>query len=372
MKILYISNQRLPTEKAYGIQIAKMCEALSITGHEVTLLIPSREDPIGETIFNYYGVKNNFTVRKISAPDFYFPGKLDKIAVNLKSFISAWILCRYARKYKAEIMYSRDEWPAYLMSFFANKIVFEAHNYSESRNFFYRRFLNKKIKIVTISQSLKNKFLEFGFGDNDILVAHDSVDLEEFKTTFSKEEARVKYHLPTDGYIVMYSGHLFPWKGANLLATIASRVPEAIFVFVGGTAFDLEVFRRKFSHIPNIIILGHKPHKEIPSILKAADILVLPNSAKEKISSFTSPLKLFEYMASEKPIIASDLLSIREVVNEESALLAIPDDAESLAGAIRKIIGNPDLANNLSASAFRKVQEFTWQKRTEAIIGFIK
>src|SRR3989338_10823765 len=104
MRLLYISNQRLPSEKSYGIQIAKMCEAFARACVEVTLLIPSRDNPIQETIFDYYGINKNFTVKKVSAPDFYFPGNLDKIAVNLKSFISALVLCWHARNHNADIV----------------------------------------------------------------------------------------------------------------------------------------------------------------------------------------------------------------------------------------------------------------------------
>lgn len=120
-------------------------------------------------------------------------------------------------------------------------------------------------------------------------------------------------------------------------------------------------------------MVGHRPHQEIPYWLKAADVLVLPNSAKEKISRFyTSPLKLFEYMASGTPIVASDLPSIREVLNEKNAVLVKPDSPEFLTAGIMKVLENPYLSDKISKQAFQDVQNYTWEKRAEKILRFIK
>ena len=90
--LLYIANLRLPTEKAYGIQIAKMCEAFADPElkFKVALIYPKRNNPnIKENVFDYYSVKNNFEAKRVWAPDFYFSGKLDTISVLIKNFISA-------------------------------------------------------------------------------------------------------------------------------------------------------------------------------------------------------------------------------------------------------------------------------------------
>src|SRR3989338_2603983 len=98
-KLVYVANLRLPTEKAYGIQITKTCEALADSGLEVTLISPKRKNPnIKENIFDYYSVKKIFSDKLVDAPDFYWPGILDKIAVAIKSFISAKALVREALK----------------------------------------------------------------------------------------------------------------------------------------------------------------------------------------------------------------------------------------------------------------------------------
>src|SRR3989344_3085093 len=99
-RILYIVNQRMPTEKAYGVQIVKMCEAFSSHGNDVTLLIPQRKNFSGQTIFDYYGVKNNFKIILLRSLDFYWPGVLDKVAFLIKQTISALVLFRVALRDK--------------------------------------------------------------------------------------------------------------------------------------------------------------------------------------------------------------------------------------------------------------------------------
>ncbi|MDO8496904.1 MAG: glycosyltransferase family 4 protein [bacterium] len=371
MKLIYIANLRLPTEKAYGIQIAKTCEAMADLGCSVILLCPFRISKIKDEFFNYYGIKRNFVFKKIFTLDFYLPGFLNKIAFGLKSLCSALVLVLYALVEGADIFYTRDEIIAYILSFFRKNIIFESHRVSNKRKIFYSRFKKINLKVVVISQGLKDDFINFGIKESSLLVARDGVDLDLFNIEMTKEEARKRYNLPLDKKIVMYSGHLFEWKGADILLEAAHKL-EVLFVFVGGTDYDVQKFRQKAEGLNNVLILGHRPYDQIPSLLKAADILVLPNSSKEEISKrYTSPLKLFEYMASQRPIIASDLPSIREVLDENTGYFFKPDDVSSLVGIINLVLNNEPEAREKNTAAFNMAKSFTWQKRAEKILKFI-
>lgn len=379
-KLLYLSNLRLPTEKAYGIQIAKMCEAFAIQV-EVKLIYPRRRNPIKADVFDYYSVEKNFKIKKLPAIDFYITGFLDRITVGIKSFISGATLAFYALFSDADVIYSRDELVIYMLSFFKKGLVFEAHRFSQKRKFFYKRFKNTSVKTVVISKAIEQELIKLGFGEKNILVAHDGVDLKEFNIEMSQEEARKKTDLPLGKKIVMYTGHLFEWKGADVLLEaarlvsnfefITSKFGEILFIFVGGMEYDIRKFKEKVERLNNVLILGHKSHKEIPIYLKAADILVLPNSAKDTISGYTSPLKLFEYMASRRPVVASDLSSIREVINENIAVLVEPDSPKSLAEGIIKIINNKMLGEKLTQESFDDVQNHTWADRALKILDFV-
>ena len=231
-----------------------------------------------------------------------------------------------------------------------------------------------------------------GYDEQKIQVHPDGVDLEEFK--ISENKSRQELGLPEGKKIIMYTGHLYEWKGAGVLLGAAgwlslrggsrsnpvdSEIAAApsgprndsdlIFVFVGGTESEIAKFRKEATSLNNVLILGHKPHAEIPKYLAAADVLVLPNSGKSAISRYyTSPLKMFEYMASGKPIVASDLPSIREVLNEFNAVLVSPDEPRAWANGVRKVLDDPQLARRISETALRNVQNYTWSKRAANII----
>lgn len=380
MRILYISNQRIPTEKAYGLQIAKMCEAFAdcdanIRMHanntnkiEIELIAPTRRNQIKEDIFDYYNVKRNFKFTRVWAPDFYLPGRADRLAFEIKMFISAFILAWWAWRGRYDVIYSRDEWPLWWLSFCCKNIVFEAHKFSKFKQFIYRRLLADKLIVIT--EGLRREFEKVGF--KNILVAPDGVDLEEFALNVSQEEARKKVSLPLDKKIVMYTGHLYDWKGVGILIEAVKYFPENyLLVLVGGTKEDLEDYGRRIKAAGSekkIFLLGQWSHKIIPIYLKAADVLVLPNKAGDQVSeSYTSPLKLFEYMASGRPIVSSDLPSLREILNDQNAILVQPNNAMALADAIKSILENHVLAGQLIFQALEDVKKYTWKKRAEEI-----
>lgn len=372
MKILYISNQRIPTEKAYGLQIAKMCEALADLGQEVTLLVPTRRNSIKEDIFDYYNVRRNFKLKRVWAPDWYLPGRLDRLAFEIKMFFSAFILAWSVWRGQYDIIYSRDEWPLWFLSFCRRNLYFEAHKFSGYKKFIYQKL--KRTKLVVITKGLEQDFRRFGF--KNILVASDGVDLEEFSLSISQEEARKKTSLPLDKKIIMYTGHLYDWKGVDVLIEAMPDLPEGcLLVLVGGTKEDLTIYSRKIKDLglaSKIFLLGWWPHRQIPYFLKAADVLVLPNKAGDPISErYTSPLKLFEYLASGRPIVASDLPSLREILNENNAILVKPGDAQALAEGIKLVLSDKVLAIRISQKALENVKRYSWRERTKNILNFI-
>ncbi len=407
MRLLYIANIRLPTEKAHGIQIMEMCSAFGRNNIEVVLIVPTRRNQELENVdpFEYYGVDKNFEIHYISTPD---PTWLMKLPGGVYIKIQSLLFFRSLRRFllnkipnhkfqipnklqfpisnfqfqSGVLIYTRDE---YLLPFFLRysaNVVWEAHMLP-SQCSRYVRYWNRCRTVVTISKGLMEELVKIGVSKEKILVAPDGIDFKNYESRITSHEARIQLNLPIDKKIIMYTGQLFDWKGATVLLDVARefQIPnskfktnnDVLFIFVGGAKDDVERFKNKAKGLDSVLVLGQQPHSSIPLYQRAADVLVLPNKKGSAISErWTSPMKLFEYMASGVPIVASDLPSVREVLNESNALLVEPNNPEVLAQGIYNVLNNSDLAKRISTMAFEGVQRFTWDQRAERVLEHIK
>ena len=372
----------MPIEKPIGLEVVKMCEAFARAGLKVNLVCPWKFNPLKEDPFKYYNIERNFRIKKLPHFD---PVPLDKFLGPLASWLGSlefsfvsFLHLVFTGSLKSDIVFfSHDHFSLFLPSFFSKNVFYEIHDFPRLKsfvhNFFWQR-LFKNLNGFIVTNSWKKQELEkiFGINSKQILVCPNGIDPKDFEIKETKEECRKKLGLSLDKKIVLYTGHLFSWKGADNLAQASQYLSEGVEIyFVGGMKEDIKKFKITNSRF-NIRMVDHRPHSEIPYWLKAADILVLPNTAKEDISKYwTSPMKMFEYMASKKPIIASDLPSIREILNENNAVLVKPDSPEALARSIKEILQNPQLFDKITWQAFQDIQGYTWQKRAEKITEFI-
>lgn len=370
MRLVYITNSRIPTEKAHGIQVMKMCEAFSDAGAEVVLVVPDRQNPISEDPFLYYGVRKNFSIRYVSNIDTVFLGRLGFIFQSVSFAYSAW---REVLKLSPDVVYGRDEYSLCAISVFTHfRCVYEVH--MGRWNFIIKLLTTKAEKIVSISNGLKTFFVEHGVSSKKIVIAADAVDITDFSVPVSQQDAREKLSLPKDKKIVVYTGHLYDWKGADMLIELAKLLSkDTALVIVGGVQQDIDRYKKIAQGISTIVFVGKKPHAEIPLYLHAADVVILPNSGKFEISKLhTSPMKLFEYMVAQRPIVSSDLPSIREIVSDNEVYFAEADNAESFNQKINEAFGDTKTARSRVQSAYRLVCErYTWGMRAQQILSEI-
>jgi glycosyltransferase involved in cell wall biosynthesis len=365
MKLTYLANIRLPTEKAHGIQIMKMCEAFARTGTQVELVVPKRHNAIVEDPFDYYGVERIFTITTLPAYSLVGWGR-SGFLIQAIGFARA--VRRYLRQTKPDIVYSRDKVVLLLLPQ-TTPFVWEIHT-GESRR--VARILGKRAKaIVAITNSLAVECDALGIPREKIIVAHDGVDLKQFSVLISQKEARQKLGMPLDKKLVVYTGHLYAHKGADTLAeAMIFFAPDVLAVIVGGTETDLKRFRATYRDSKNILIVGQRPHADIPHYLKAADVLVLPNSMTSEASRLhTSPMKLFEYMASGVPIVASDVPSLREIIDESMANFFTPDDPESLARVVSDVFARYPLALEKASKTRAIATRYSWDARAHNILA---
>src|SRR3990167_1918771 len=174
-KLVYIANARIPTEKAHGIQIMKMCEAFSAQVVDVELVLPRRLNNIKENPFDYYGVKKNFKITKLPTLDFIALelGQSGFFAETLIFLIASRIYLLF-KNY--DILYTR-EWLAGL--FFKN-MALEIHSLAAKPNFFHKKTWQKAKALFVLTSFIKNELIKLGVEETKILVLPDAVDLEKF------------------------------------------------------------------------------------------------------------------------------------------------------------------------------------------------
>lgn len=225
--------------------------------------------------------------------------------------------------------------------------------------------------IVTTTVRLKNDILAaFPLLDSSrILVAGGAasgglVDLPPLQLKEARE------------FNVGYAGSAFPGKGLEVILACAERMPKVGFHVIGPRPEDC-ADRGAIS--PNVIFYGYKPHPEAVGLLKSMDALLLPNQRSviirsgADIGAHTSPLKLFEYLSTKRPIIASDLPIFKDVLTAgENALMAPPEDIEAFCNQLNRLQSEPALGRALGAQAQRDfIAHHTWDHRARRIINFM-
>jgi glycosyltransferase involved in cell wall biosynthesis len=365
MKIIYIANIRFPTERAHGIQIAKTCEALVQSGSAVELWVPRRRNNISEEYASFYGLKTRFQIHTLFTIDSVAWGRAGFL---LESFLFTCSVLVAIWSAKADCYYCRDEIVVAALGFFGVPVVWESHTGAWG---VFGKFAARYARcMVVISQGLKALYVEKGIPASRILVAPDGVDLDAFKTLNSKGSARARLGLPIDAKIALYVGGIGGWKGTDVLCAAADLLPpEVITVIIGEGQEKLETLRERFQRV---MFLGARSYRELGNNLAAADVLVLPNTAHNSISArYTSPLKLFAYMASHVPIVASDIPSIREILSDDTTFWFRADDPADLASVIRHVFDEPDLPAQKAHRALQDVRQYAWDARAKRILDFL-
>lgn len=376
MKMFYTANVRMPTSKAHGIQMVRMCEAFAGLGFEVSFFVPSRSNPITENPFQYYGIKENFSFHSLFSFDVieHLP-RLGFIVQTATFAISVFLRFLFTSR-KETVFYTREYYIAFIGKLLGFFVVYEAHRIPEKKKLFFL-LLNGVRFIVTNSEGVANEFRKRDFVN--VLPFPNGICLTPFNIEKDKLALRESLRLPVDKFLAVYTGHLYEWKGVDVLLAVARAFQDnghdnIRFICIGGTDGDLDTYRKKIDKLclKNFELLGHKNPTQIPQYLKAADTLVLPNiPISNESRHYTSPVKLPEYMASGTPILASDLPSIRALLGEDEAFFAEAGEVDDFMKMLLYIFRNPSEAETRAKVARKHVRKWTWENRARAIIQFI-
>lgn len=350
MKIHYLAFIRLPTEKAHGVQIMKTCEALVRGGAEVELVVPGRKTHITEDPFTYYGVAPTFTITELSTPDWVRFGVVG-YSISLVWF-SELAKCT-KRFWSADVVYSRDAGVLLQYLLLGRKLVYEAHT---KPTFVSRIVARSAHRVIAISEPLRDAYISSGVDPSRVVCAHDAVDTASFQASYDVQAERRALGIPLDALVALYVGRIAREKGADTLARAAAHLPSTHHVVLVGSGPDRDTLVKE---CPQALFLPETPYRHLSRVLATADILVAPNSAKDLDAAlYTSPLKAYAYLAAQKPVVASDVPSLRAVFGPR-AVYVTPDDPQALARA---------LVNQATLQAVPDIAPYTWSERGKRII----
>jgi glycosyltransferase involved in cell wall biosynthesis len=370
VRLIYLAHAVIPSRSANSINIMKMCAAFCRNGHEVTLLVPERpgRDSGVANLFDYYGVDSKFEIEFL--PWGRHPGR--SYAYAIRSALRS-------RKMHADLIYTRFLSGAAAAVHLGNRVIFEAHARPAEQmrlgQLFLRSFARHErfVRLVVISEALRSDCAaRTPSVASKLLVAHDGADPLPL--------AAIPAELPgaKGALTVGYVGQLYAGKGMELIIRLAPLCSWAQFHVVGGSAADVELWKTRARAMPNVHLHGFVPPGHVPRYLRAFDVLLAPYQRSVSVfggggdvAKWMSPLKLFEYMAADRPVVCSDLPVLKEIVQDgATALLCDPEDAMAWSAALTRLRDDLSLRRSLAAAARQRFDlHHTWTARAQRVLA---
>ncbi|PKN42481.1 MAG: hypothetical protein CVU60_05690 [Deltaproteobacteria bacterium HGW-Deltaproteobacteria-18] len=363
--LTYIAKSKIPSRHANSVQVVNMICAFAPLVQRLDAYLPGGFARIfhlwtGKLFANYgLSIPRNVHVHFVSQSGRGFE---KNVLRQIPSSCEGSIFTR-----SAEIAWKLAERNA--------PVLFESHVFSrDAKQVPLPRFIqamnaSRAAGIVGISQEISDSYLAAGLMQKRLITSADGVD----PTVFSRALPGGLGHLfgqhIYDRPTLVYTGSLSHEKGAAFLAEAATRMGHINFVIIGGNAKESAALAVRYN-CANLFLHQSVPHKEIPSILQDANMLVMPYLPEGALIPYMSPLKLFEYLATGKPILSSDLSVLRPFLTDgENCLLFSPGSLDSLCAQVNRLLTmTPEKKERLRDNQLRSAMRHTWTNRAKTIL----
>ncbi len=397
--ILYPTITRFPMERANSIQVVNTCHALAEKGCRVELFVLKSSAQSTAECLKFYGLHPVENFRIVRMP---FMKSGSSIVWNMSAYAACLASLHYSLSAKHDlVVITRDLFIARMLlprlrskKF---KLFYECHHveylFREEMPRLYegikplpehkiKRIREREEKvyknvsgIITITRHLR-KMLEEKFGAiaSVEVIPDGGISVGTSGYGALRKDANGEKKIKN----LLYVGDLSPAKGVDVLLRALKNVPDVHLTLAGGLSYEKNLnhatsLSKALEISSRVSFKEYVPPAEVHELYKEADILLLPLSPSLQNSYFTSPLKLFEYMSTGKPIIAARLPAIEEILTDKvTALLVTPDDADEWVKGIKVLLSDKVLAQAMAQNALNLSKEFTWEKRAEKIRMFIQ
>ncbi len=390
--VMLIDSAPLEGGRTESLQFLQLADALAGAGARVTLVTPQTPRPETPEAILGRPVAAGLTSLTVADPRRTLPFRLLGMGRSNKPFLASlrrWLPSHgqdvdalYVRNLKlAEDLLRQPGLPPiyyHAHEHFA-RVFAESHDLKRWKNqrklaslkrregFIFRRAAGVIATVTPIVDDLRADYGEHIAA----LVVPNGVDLSQARPGAASPAAKAR---PT----ALYLGSLHPWKGVETVLRAMPKVGQALdLVIAGGEAHriaELRQLAKSLGVAGQVRFLGPVPPAERFAVIGSADIALLPLTERSGMASrYTSPLKLYEYMALGRAILASDLPSVRDVVDDgEQARLLPPDAPDAWAEALLALAGDPETCRQLGENARRKALGCGWEARAQRILDWIR
>jgi glycosyltransferase involved in cell wall biosynthesis len=402
--LLYLGGFELPVAQARGIQTLHTAHALARAGWRVRVLAqrPARargSADVSRAVLGAYGLEPHPRLDVVTLPVVRVPAA-SRLEIHARLAVTNWsyglrcLLDLLKSRPRPGLVLARDPRLAWLFlktrRLHRRPVVYEVHEIFSTRPRDNRSLEPGEVRGVADRTRALERAV---FGAADLLLPLTRACADLLATDFAVPPAQLV--VVPDGTVapsgplpardpargVVYAGQLYRWKGVDVLLDAVARAPDARLTVFGGLPSadapdpDLAACRSLADRLglaDRVSFAGFLPHARVRAAIAGAAAGVVPLPDRLMSRYFTSPLKVFDYMAAGVPIVASDLPALREVLRDGSnALLAPAGDAAALAAALGRLLHDPALAERLRARAFADVAAYTWERRAERIIDAV-
>lgn len=393
MNMLYLPHPSasFPSRSAHTIEHMKMCEAFTRHGVAVRMLyhcLPFSHEGVDlvERVRDFYGLRQTFPVVTLGGwkvrARWLRATHLDSASMAATTALYVMWGGLAGRLSRRDVIYSRNRGVAAALVWLLRvlpaarrpKVVYEVH---EPEDHAFRLLAPGLAGIVTISEQLRDHLcVDFGVSRSVITVERCAVDTEQFTAaTIPRADARRRLGLPSNGApIVAYCGRIDASRGVDVLIRAARRFSEHGWycMLIGGSADDARRLPGVEEIPPCVIFAGAVSPANVPVWLSAADVLVAPPANRGQYDRGASPLKLFEYMAAQRPIVSTRVPAVEKIVTDtEHAVLVEPGSPDDLVRGISWVLEHPCEARGMVARAWMLAERHTWVERARRILRFI-
>jgi glycosyltransferase involved in cell wall biosynthesis len=373
VKVLY--HHRTQGEEPESVHIASIVQALRNLGNEVLIAGPAPISRHGGAGTRLGRIKQRLPRWAVELAQLvYNPRSLWQLARALSGGGFAFVYERYALYNVAGLLAAR---------LFNLPLILEVNTlYAQAWARYYglsfprlaraieRYVLRRADQIITVTSVQRRLLEQEGVRPDRIAVCHNAIDPTEFAPErYEKDDLRAQLGL--NSLVIGFVGTMNRWQGVAGFAPVVEQVVRArsdvSFLFVGDgegrPALTTELERR--GCLRAVVFAGRVPHSAVPRYLAAIDVGVLLDS-----NAYGSPMKVFEYWAMGKAVIAPSVAPVLEILRDgETGLLITPGDSKAMAAQILRLAGDPELRRRLGDSARREVLATrTWVRNAEQIL----